>query len=341
MTIKETATDKEPALFDFALKAMGGFRLSDIEETEERDKWIIPGFVTRTNTLLYGEAGTGKSFLVCHMIKALLGGGKFLGTKPLDTLDWVLILASDAGARIEYRERLDKIGVPVDKVGIIERVNAEDVARLSDEEGWVGGSLMDAMHLGGEGLVVLDHATGVIEGDINNREPWMELWRGLIEPLNVPTVVVGHTTSAGRNTSAKKAMGNSANVQFARCQINVWGDPLRHAEVHCRYIEPFEVEFRIVDGVVVPGKMKKQERDTATLNFNLELSKLAIETPGEKIKDVCEAILERANAIDPGTQFSKPDSIRSRLNRCVEMGLIQQADKDSDYRYVTGPKFPA
>lgn len=173
--------------------------------------WLVPDLVCSSLTLLYGESKAGKSLFVCQLVRSLVDGRPVLGRAPA-VKGRVLILCSDAGAVSEYQHRLTSMGVR----------NAQDVVFVPVATGinaqlWE--DLTELASVSGFCLVVLDHATGVLEGDVNAREPWRDLWQHLIR-LGTPALMVSHSSdSRYQGARSHRPMGNSAATQWARHRV--------------------------------------------------------------------------------------------------------------------------
>lgn len=173
--------------------------------------WLVPDLVCSSLTLLYGESKAGKSLFVCQLVRSLVDGRPVLGRAPA-VKGRVLILCSDAGAVSEYQHRLTSMGVR----------NAQDVVLVPVATGinaqlWE--DLTELASVSGFCLVVLDHATGVLEGDVNAREPWRDLWQHLIR-LGTPALMVSHSSdSRYQGARSHRPMGNSAATQWARHRV--------------------------------------------------------------------------------------------------------------------------
>ena len=194
------------------------------------DFWLIPGMVASTNTFLYGQSKAGKSYLVAQIVRAVATGEKLLGKSPVRSGVKTLIVTTDAGSRIEYQDRLNKLKVPGDAVFILE------AGVGLGEEDWI--DLQTFIEGAGVGLAVFDHATDLVEGEINQREGWRELWHriaGMGE--GVARILVGHATdSKHEGKPIKRPMGNAAATQYARARINLFAPggidiPLRELEL--------------------------------------------------------------------------------------------------------------
>lgn len=197
----------------FALSCMQTYRLDKLNTVPvtEEDHWIIPGIVSTSNTYVYGQAKVGKSFLVSSIVASVVSGGELLGKTPLKSGLNCLVLTTDSGSDKEYRERISRHGIAEDKVYI------RQVGNTVSDEDWA--DLYSGAEAAEVGLVVLDHASGVLEGDINLREPWRDLWNRL-EKFQCARVLVGHSTdSEFEGREIKRPSGNSAASQFPRAKV--------------------------------------------------------------------------------------------------------------------------
>ncbi|QFQ02293.1 hypothetical protein CUROG_04590 [Corynebacterium urogenitale] len=190
------------------------YRLDNLQNNpvSPEDHWLIPGVVSTSNTFVYGQSKVGKSFLVSGIVKSLVDGEKLLGKEPLKSRLRVYILTTDAGSELEYQERLTALGVSPELVFVQPLHGELTPARWEALRDSVVGVKAD--------VVVLDHATGVIQGDINLREPWLELWRELHKFEGVARILVGHSTdSKFEGREIKRPSGNAAATQFARARV--------------------------------------------------------------------------------------------------------------------------
>lgn len=104
-TYRRTDQQVDAALFKLHTKNIAGIKtrkkrsgldLSRIKASE----WLIPGFVIKNDlTLIYGNAGSGKTTVALGLANALLQGKGFLDHQIQTTLGRVLFIASDSGAQ--------------------------------------------------------------------------------------------------------------------------------------------------------------------------------------------------------------------------------------------------
>jgi len=197
----------------FALSCMQAYRLDKLNTVPvtEEDHWIIPGIVSTSNTYVYGQAKVGKSFLVSSIVASVVSGNELLGKTPLQSGLNCLVLTSDSGSDKEYQERISRHDIDED------RIYVRHVGNTVTDADWA--DLYAGAEAAEVGLVVLDHASGVLEGDINLHEPWRDLWNRL-EKFPCARVLVGHSTdSKFEGREIKRPSGNSAASQFPRAKV--------------------------------------------------------------------------------------------------------------------------
>lgn len=262
--------------------------LADIQPPDESSFWLIPGLVASTATLVYGETKVGKSYLVANMLASLIDGRKCLGKAPLRDGVHALMAVSDYGAREEYKDRFTDLGI--DSRGV-------DIAQISAAPGadyWH--RLRALVKARGYDVLVVDHATGVVRGDINKREPWLEFWQehlgGFIQD-GVAVVVVGHSSDKTyMGVKATTPMGNSAATQFARARVHISkpgndrGSNKRTIHTVSNNAPEEEIPaLLLANGAIVYDQEtktkveQKQERDSATKEKNRRIAELAVQAP--------------------------------------------------------------
>lgn len=300
---------------------LGIVDVSEVKDVSESDKWLIPGVVSTQNTLLFGTADIGKSLAVCGLLASLIDGREFLGITPLRSGLRPLIICADRGAELEYKERLSHLGIE-------ENIKLMPGAGVMEQTTW------DLLHYyaatNNIGVVVIDHATGTIDGDEKERLPWVQFWKERVEPFNLPVIVVAHSSDwVGQNGVSHRVQGNSASKQFARAQVEVcrtdlkqWDSPKRMLRSSGRYGGHTEKRFTIVDpGVIchdaVAEESAAQKRSGETLDGNRHIAELAAASKAVTVKAVAEDIAERA-----GLSVSTLE--RQKLPRLVRMGLLEK-----------------
>ncbi|GAA3521860.1 hypothetical protein GCM10022417_16510 [Corynebacterium pilbarense] len=92
----------------------------------------------------------------------------------------MLVVCSDRGAEHEYRDRLGTIGVDVQTAGVTFLTGAG----TEPQQWW--NSVHEYARRAGHDLVVVDHASGVLDGDELEKSPWRELWTQRLSKFDLP-----------------------------------------------------------------------------------------------------------------------------------------------------------
>ncbi|OFR68224.1 AAA family ATPase [Corynebacterium sp. HMSC078H07] len=310
---------------------------ADVKEVSEEDKWLLPGVVCTTNTLVYGQSSVGKTMTMAALIASLVDGREFLGVTPLRHGLKPLVVCADANGELEYKERLDQLGITSGVKYFA--CNGE----VPDSDTWM--LLQEYARAEGVGLVVIDHATGTLDGNEIERLPWLKFWQESVAGFELPTVVVAHSsTSAYEGKQSHRPMGNSAATQFTRTEVeifkgsnNKFDDSVRTLRSSSRYGGGIERRFRIVDpGVIVQDtepepEQKKQARDADTMDNNLRIARLAAGSRATTAKAVAEDIAGSAGASARTLSARKlPELVKNKL-------LVKNQNKANGL-YSLGPK---
>ena len=158
--------------------------------------WLIEGILHNTWTLLYGEPKTGKSRLVCSLVRALLGSSEdWFGHQLRSQVKRVAILSADPGGVREYVDRLSDLDPHQVVIG--------PPPPVTDPSAWA--SLAGTLEAQKIGLVVLDNlaswAPRVDWKEFGQTGPAFECLDA-VGPTGVPLLAVHHeprsaTTPAG------------------------------------------------------------------------------------------------------------------------------------------------
>ncbi|MDK7237074.1 AAA family ATPase [Corynebacterium amycolatum] len=304
-------------------------RLGDMQEVSHKDFWIIEGALAKQGTTyVYGMSKMGKSFFVSQVINAALQGTDLLNLRTYEKVDSVLILTTDAGSDLEYKMRLDALGTDPERVYIRKLDTATSEVPWEDIAG-------DANTIG-FGLVVVDHATALVEGEINYREGWVRLYEHLAR-FNAPTVLVGHSTdSRQEGKQIKRPAGNAAATQFARARVflNAPGglvqSPKRVLEFQANNaeVEPIHCVkdkhgFLVVDSEVPKESTKKRQRSEQAKDLNALVRDLATKAPrGLNKSEAARRVTEQLLSVH-GIE-RKADSIRNILNRSESLAWNEE-----------------
>lgn len=263
---------------------------------------LIPGFVASDLTAVIGRPFCGKTWLVLHMVAALVLGRPFLGRAPapVEAGHRVAFFTTDPGSAKQVRRRLHALGVDdsyTDRFAIF----AKGI-RLGERG---ASSVIRSLETFRPTVVLIDNLGGSIpsDADINSSSgvgPTMEVVRQLAERW--PTILVAHTSKPGMGNGPKggtTAMGATKIDGDARrtVLIEVGGkggsDPYRDITITSNdapgetlAIELAGPNLTIVDARKQPTKKAEQERQVAN-----EAQEVA-----EFLMDHAESIKTKADA---------------------------------------------
>ena len=274
--------------------------------------------------------------VISNIIASLFDGRNFFDIPPEKSGLKGLVICSDAKAEFEYKQRLHNI----DATGAVEYM--ADAGVISPEQ-W--GLIVEAVRYIGYDYVIIDHATGVVDGDVIAREPWQRFWQDHVRSLNVPTIVVAHSSdSTFQGQVSHRPMGNSGVTQFSRCEVEVYtkgntkfaSEPLRELRSKSRYGQGVVRNFRIVDpGIIVEEDQAEEsvpkQRDNETLDKNARIARLAARSKASTVTGVAEDI-----ASEVGTT-ARTLSAR-KLPELVSIGLLVKNQNKTNGVYSPGPK---
>lgn len=316
---------------------LGAVALRDVKPRTADELWLIPNIVHATNTLLYGTSSAGKSLAVAHIIASLRDGREFLGIKPSRHGLSVLVLCSDRGAEQEYRERLDMLGIDTN-TGDIEFLRG---VGIESPEWW--NEVHEFARRAGHDLVVVDHASGVIDGNELEREPWAELWQQRLSKFDLPVVLVAHSSDyAGAGGPSHRVRGNSAASNFSRNEVeiyrtnaNAYNDSPRVLRTKSRDGLGIELRYRIDGGVMVleeqQGGDRARQRSKQTMDKNEHIARLAVRSAGESAAAVARDIA--------GAAGLSVETLRvKKLPTLVEQGLLHKNEVATGGIYSPGEK---
>lgn len=329
----------EQSLFDtpeILRDILGIVKDEELDLPTQADNWLIPGVVCTTNTVVYGQASAGKSMIISNIIASLFDGRNFFDIKPAQSGLKGLVICSDAKAEFEYKQRLHNINA----TGAVEYMADAGVITPGQWE-----MITEAVRYIGYDYVIVDHATGVVDGDVIAREPWQRFWQDHVRSLNVPTIVVAHSSdSAFQGQVSHRPMGNSGVTQFSRCEVEVYtkgntkfaSEPLRELRSKSRYGQGVVRNFRIVDpGIIVEEEQVEEsvpkQRASDTLDKNARIARLAAQSKAGTVTGVAEEI-----ASEVGTT-TRTLSAR-KLPELVSIGLLVKNQNKTNGVYSPGPK---
>lgn len=187
-----------------------------IEAADSEEDFIVDGVISSDTTLLYGESKTGKSYLVCALIAAMVTGDTFLGREIEDRPWKIAILGTDDKAQKEYGKRIRTV-LP-DEVKPAVKTFPIPIMRSVTE--WK--SLHRRVLEQGYNFVVVDSMTQTLNGTINDDKTIREFFDGvrLFVKSGIPVLVIAHSSEkTGINGKSDLPLGSSTITQSVRHRV--------------------------------------------------------------------------------------------------------------------------
>jgi hypothetical protein len=327
----------EQAELHLARQMFPGMTLAEaIDIAEQTDPWLIPGLVSATSTLIFGEAKIGKSWIVSHLIGALLTGGKFLDVDVSDRPFSVGVCYTDDAGHAEYADRIRSV-VPD---GGPHPVKLYPLG-IMDADRW------DALHrvvtAEGHNVVVIDNLTQVLNGSINEDAVVRRCFEGIrrFTHAGIAVVIVGHSSDkSGTNgykpetpmgsayiTQAVRWLGFVRRTRNKNLALRTYGNNGYGAEL---VLQPEPgARFRVVSRREESDVVKEtRQRDGATMDRNAEMADWVVAN--------CQGLSQNKTAEKLESNFGgSAASYRSWLKPGGKLGALVQRDGDRWERVAT------
>jgi hypothetical protein len=191
-----------------------------LELADDGATWIVDHIIGSATTLLYGEAKSGKSFLVSALIKALATGANFLG-KPVPqdrAFSFAVCWTDDMGMR-EYSTLIRTV-MPESETPSVWFYHLP-IMRTPD----MWRQLYDRIMAEGHNIVVVDNMAQTLDGSVNDDSVVRRFFDGvrLFVRAGIPVVVVAHSSDkAGPNGyKPDTPMGSAYISQAVRWRVFV------------------------------------------------------------------------------------------------------------------------
>lgn len=189
-----------------------------LKMADEGETWIVDGVIGAATTLIYGEAKSGKSFLVSALVKSLATGTEFLGKQvPQDrTFSIAVCWTDDMGAQ-EYSERIRTVMPEAQEPN----VRFYQLPIMRTPEMWQ--SLYERVLSERHNFVVIDNMAQTLNGSVNDDAVVRQFFDGvrLFVRAGIPVVVVAHSSDkSGMNGyKPETPMGSAYISQAVRWRV--------------------------------------------------------------------------------------------------------------------------
>lgn len=189
-----------------------------LKMADEGETWIVDNVIGSATTLIYGEAKSGKSFLVSALIKSLATGTDFLGkpVPPGRAFNVAVCWTDDRGAQ-EYSERIRTV-MPE---GQEPNARFYQLPIMRTSEMWH--ALYERVLADGQNFVVIDNMAQTLDGSVNDDAVIRGFFEGvrLFVRAGIPVVVVAHSSdkSGVNGRKPETPMGSAYISQAVRWRV--------------------------------------------------------------------------------------------------------------------------
>ncbi|MGQ9348810.1 AAA family ATPase [Mycolicibacterium gilvum] len=257
---------------------------------DEGETWIVENIIGSATTLLYGEAKSGKSFLVSALIQSLATGSDFLGKPvPQDRAFNVAVCWTDDRGAEEYSERIRTVMPEGQEPG----VRFYQLPLMRTPEMWH--ALYEQVLTEGHNFVVIDNMAQTLDGSVNDDAVVRQFFDGvrLFVRAGIPVVVVAHSSDKpGPNGYRPETPMGSAYISQA-VRWRVFARRSRRGNVTLKFMgnhsEPYEMtlshgagaRFDVLD-VKSPEAVKSnaegaaRQRSSARLDANAQTAQWVV-----------------------------------------------------------------
>ncbi|MER7691197.1 AAA family ATPase [Streptomyces sp. NPDC097610] len=186
---------------------------------KEQSGWIVPGLISSTTTLLYGQSKVGKSFLTSALVAAMITKTQFLG-EDIENRDWKIAIGiSDDDADVDHIDRVHTV-VPEDV-----EIDADffQMPRMRTIEPWQ--DLFREVTEGGFNFLILDNATGLTRGSLSDDNSTNDFFEGvrLFTRAGIPVLIIAHETDKiGATGSTGLPVGSFAWTANTKNRIQIY-----------------------------------------------------------------------------------------------------------------------
>ncbi|WP_431939411.1 AAA family ATPase [Nocardia grenadensis] len=292
-----------------------------LKMADEGETWIVENIISSTTTLLFGEAKSGKSFLVSALIHSLTTGDDFLGKPvPTDRAFSVAVCWTDDMGPIEYSDRIRMV-MPDDEPDV--RFYRLPIMRTPDM--WL--SLYEHVMSEGHNIVVIDNMAQTLNGSVNDDAVVRQFFEGVrrFTRAGIPVVVVAHSSDkAGVNGYKPDTPMGSAYISQA-VRWRVFARRSRKGNVTLKFMgnhaEPYEmtlyhgagprfdvIDTKTADALKASAEGAARVRDKERLDENLGVARWVVTN--------CSGLSQRAAADKLAAELGvSADTARNKIRR--------------------------
>jgi len=304
--------------------APGGFiTLERVGEFFGSVEWEWPGYVPKGHlTLVAGDSGIGKSYLLAGLIAAHLGYRAYPDGHRAETPGKRVVLIETEEMRGAYYERLKAMGVPGDAI-VLPSPDGEPtyLPTLTGDAGLIEQVARDAEAT----MVVVDSLSGGHAIDENSSEMrgLLQLLAGMASRLKVPFLVAHHPRKRQAfeppAMTLERVRGSSAIVQFCRSVIGLWRPDPNNKAVRAEVLKASFCEQPAPFGYVLGNngltyvEPPQEPRQETALDRAVEFLRAKLRAKPMRFADLLEEA--EAQGISKNTLYRAKDALRIVASR--------------------------
>lgn len=184
----------------------------------QRPPWLVEGLISKSITLISGQPKSGKSALVQNLIVSILAGEPFLDRAFHSQVNRVIVVATDADAVTEYRDRVLQSGITPD-------MSADRLLLVPAQQLHLDfcTSVQAELRPQADDVVIWDHLSDMA-GDFNSQVDVSTIFAAMRRAVgDAAMIVVAHSTTSTGPTgySSKKPLGSTVITAKARWSVHV------------------------------------------------------------------------------------------------------------------------
>lgn len=293
-----------------------------LKMADDGETWIVDNVIGAATTLIYGEAKSGKSFLVSALIKSLATGTDFLGKPvPKDRAFNIAVCWTDDRGAQEYSERIRTV-MPEGQEPSVQFYQLP-IMRTTD----MWHALYEKVLTEGRNFVVIDNMAQTLDGSVNDDAVIRQFFDGarLFVRSGIPVVIVAHSSDKAGATGYKPdtPMGSAYISQAVRWRV--FARRSRRGNVTLKFsgnhTEPYEMtlyhgagaRFDVLDvksaeAVRSNAEGAARQRSTLRIHTNLQTAQWVV--------DNCQGMTQRQAAEKLAAELGiGAEAARKRISR--------------------------
>ena len=183
----------------------------------EEVRWLWRGYIPRKKlTLIAGDPGAGKTFVLCDMIARITKGGRWPDGTEVSAAENVLFLVYEDGIGDTIRPRLEAAGAALDRVYVIHP--APTIERIHD--------LHQVLAEYRPAVIAVDPLNGYLNADANKAHevrPGLQALASLAAMHDAAVIALHHLNKSGSGTGLSPLYRLLGSIEFGAVARSIIG----------------------------------------------------------------------------------------------------------------------